>query len=47
MMKYHFDQELNRYNTDSLKWDKTERLFGDKDVLPMWVADMDFMSPIP
>ncbi|MDM5309428.1 MalY/PatB family protein [Peribacillus frigoritolerans] len=46
-MKYHFDQELNRYNTDSLKWDKTERLFGDKDVLPMWVADMDFMSPQP
>lgn len=46
-MQYNFDQELNRYHTDSLKWDKTERLFGDKDVLPMWVADMDFMCPEP
>lgn len=46
-MKYNFDLMINRYNTDSLKWDKTERLFGDKDILPMWVADMDFMSPQP
>lgn len=46
-MKYNFDKMINRYNTDSLKWDKTEWLFGEKDILPMWVADMDFVSPKP
>ncbi|RJS62393.1 MalY/PatB family protein [Bacillus sp. PK3_68] len=46
-MKYNFDQKINRYDTDSLKWDKTKRLFGDENILPMWVADMDFTSPPP
>ena len=35
-----FDQIIDRKNTHSIKWD----LFG-KDVLPLWVADMDFASP--
>ncbi|MGM0875537.1 MAG: MalY/PatB family protein [Bacillota bacterium] len=39
-----FDQVINRKNTDSVKWD-TKRIFGYKDVLPMWVADMDFPAP--
>lgn len=46
-MKYDFGQVHTRLNTDSLKWDKTERLFGDKDILPMWIADMDFRCPTP
>ena len=46
-MKYDFDQVISRYNTDSVKWDKTEKLFGDKDILPMWIADMDFACPKP
>ncbi len=36
----YFDQPLNRRSSDSIKWN----LYGD-DVLPMWVADMDFRSP--
>jgi cysteine-S-conjugate beta-lyase len=39
-----FDQVINRKNTDSVKWD-TKRFFGMEDVLPMWVADMDFPAP--
>lgn len=46
-MKYNFDEVISRYNTDSVKWDHTEKLFGDKDILPMWIADMDFVSPKP
>ncbi|UOE75877.1 MalY/PatB family protein [Parageobacillus thermoglucosidasius] len=42
---YSFDDVIDRRNTHSLKWDATERIFGVKDVLPMWVADMDFPAP--
>lgn len=41
-MKYDFDYVTDRRNTDSLKWSKIEYMFGREDVLPMWVADMDF-----
>ncbi|TCP31279.1 cystathionine beta-lyase [Scopulibacillus darangshiensis] len=44
-MKYDFNIETERFNTASVKWDETENLFGDKDILPMWVADMDFRIP--
>ncbi|MCM3412909.1 MalY/PatB family protein [Metabacillus sp. YM-086] len=40
-----FDQVINRKKTDSVKWDYTKRIFGVEDVLPMWVADMDFPAP--
>lgn len=44
-MKYNFDQKIDRSNTNSLKYDfKKERSMPD-DVLPMWVADMDFAVP--
>lgn len=36
MKKYNFDQIVNRRNTDSIKWN------GKDNLLPMWVADMDF-----
>ena len=39
---YHFDEIIDRRASDSIKWN----LFGP-DVLPMWVADMDFRSPQP
>jgi cysteine-S-conjugate beta-lyase len=42
---YSFDDIIERRNTHSVKWDETERIFGVKDVLPMWVADMDFKAP--
>lgn len=37
-MKYNFDKIINRKNTGSVKWD----LDTDEDIIPMWVADMDF-----
>ena len=37
-MKYDFDKVTPRRGTNSYKWDSTD----DKEVLPMWVADMDF-----
>jgi cystathionine beta-lyase len=40
-----FDQVINRKGTDSAKWDYTKKIFGVDDVLPMWVADMDFPAP--
>lgn len=44
-MSFNFDQLLNRKHTNSYKWDQSEKLFGDPDILPLWVADMDFASP--
>jgi len=46
-MKYNFDKKTERYNTGSVKWDLVDELFGGEDLLPMWVADMDFKSPEP
>lgn len=44
-MTYSFDKLMNRKNTRSYKWDQVGPLFGDADILPLWVADMDFPSP--
>lgn len=46
-MKYDFDSVINHYNTNSIKWDFAKEVLGEKDILPMWVADMDFKSPEP
>jgi cystathionine beta-lyase len=40
MKKYDFDQLIDRKNTFSFKWDNVT--YGNRDVLPMPVADMDF-----
>ena len=40
-MAYDFDRVIDRRNSDSVKW----RYYGD--ALPLWVADMDFVSPEP
>ena len=34
-----------RKNTDCAKWDALEKVFGSSDLLPLWVADMDFEVP--
>lgn len=34
-----------RKNTDALKWDDLQERYGDADLLPMWVADMEFKTP--
>jgi len=41
-MTYDFDRPVDRKQTDSHKW---QRYAGD--VIPLWVADMDFVSPEP
>lgn len=44
-MRYNFDEAPCRENTNCLKWDKREEVFGKTDVIPMWIADMDFTTP--
>lgn len=44
-MKHNFENVINRRDTRSYKWDQSDKLFGDQDILPMWVADMDFAAP--
>lgn len=46
-MKYDFDKLENRKNTSCLKWDMLENIFGCDDLIPMWIADMDFPSAQP
>ena len=46
-VKTDFDQRIDRRGTDSYKWDDNEKLFGRADLLPFWVADMDFATPEP
>lgn len=41
-MKYDFDSVIDRTGTSSVKYDLRGKIFGREDVLPMWVADMDF-----
>ncbi len=45
MKKYNFDEIVAREGTNSIKYDALERFFGSKNVLPLWVADMDFKTP--
>jgi len=46
-MKYDFDRVHSRKNTGSAKWDAVKAIFGSEDVIPMWVADMDFPAARP
>jgi cysteine-S-conjugate beta-lyase len=44
-MPHNFDEFIPRAHTNSVKYDLREKLFGRKDLIPMWVADMDFRVP--
>lgn len=44
-MKYNFDEIIERRGTNSVKWDGVKNIWGRDDLLPMWVADMDFRTP--
>ena len=44
-MKYDFDRLIDRRNTNSIKWDFPEMFGKPEDVIPLWVADMDFPAP--
>ncbi len=41
--EYDFDRAIDRRGTQSVKWNR----YGARDVLPLWVADMDFPAPAP
>src|SRR5690625_104900 len=40
-----FQQIYNRKGTNSVKWDNLSTVFKREDVLPLWIADMDFKAP--
>lgn len=42
---FDFDQEINREGSNSVKYDGRQAMFGKSDVIPVWVADMDFAAP--
>jgi len=44
-MSFDFDKPISRENTNSVKFDGRQSYFGTVDVVPAWVADMDFAIP--
>lgn len=44
-MRYDFDEHIERRGTDCAKWDSLGNVFGSKEILPFWIADMDFKAP--
>lgn len=46
-MKYNFDEVIDRSTNRSAKYDERIKKFGTNDVLPLWVADMDFRTAQP
>lgn len=44
-MKYNFDKIVDRRGTGALKTDALQERYGSADLLPLWVADMDFETP--
>ena len=46
-MKYDFDLICSRKDTNCSKWDRLQAVFGSDDLIPMWVADMDFPAARP
>lgn len=39
---YNFDKLVERKGTECMKWDFVEKIYGSADVIPLWIADMDF-----
>lgn len=44
-MKWDFEETVRREGTDCVKYDLRNETFGTNNVIPMWVADMDFRTP--
>lgn len=44
-MKYNFDKIIDRRGSGAIKCDGLEQWYGNSELLPMWVADMDFATP--
>ena len=46
-MKYNFDEIIDRKNNHSTKYNELIKKFGVDDVIPLWIADMDFKTAEP
>ena len=46
-MQYNFDQIVDRSGNRSAKYDERKKKFGTENVIPLWVADMDFKTAQP
>ena len=46
-MRYDFDQVVDRSGNLSAKYDERVKKFGTDDVIPLWIADMDFKTAQP
>jgi len=44
-MRWNFDEPARREGTNCIKYDRRKETFGVDNVIPMWVADMDFNTP--
>ncbi len=43
-MKYDFDEIIDRSNNRAAKYDERVKKFGTSEVIPLWIADMDFRT---
>ena len=41
----NFDQPIERLGTNSVKWDAILQMYNEQELLPLWIADMDFKAP--
>lgn len=46
-MKYNFDEIIDRKSNHSTKYNELMKKFGTEDVIPLWIADMDFRTAEP
>ena len=44
-MKYDFDKSVDRKGSSCVKYDVLDSVYGKSDLIPLWVADMDFETP--
>ena len=45
MKHYNFDEVIERHGTSCVKFDRLKEMFGNENLIPLWVADMDFRTP--
>ena len=46
-MRYNFDVVTDRWNTNAVKYDEAEKKFGRKELIPLWISDMDLPTAQP
>ncbi|MDE5643974.1 MAG: PatB family C-S lyase [Muribaculaceae bacterium] len=47
MTQYDFDEVIDRRGSFATKYEELEEKFGRSDIMPLWIADMDFATPQP